>query len=388
LVFADKRLLDSAGFHHLPKVPTVGLRGADLSGICFERCSIPGAARIGLAGSGFELALKTLQITRTLCVGLSLGAGDTTLRLAVDFALTRRLYGETVFDIPYARAALSTAFIDLMICDCVAISAARALQMCPGQSSVWSAVAKYFVPTRVENAIRDISVVLGARFYLRAGHPWNMFQKMVRDSSIVSVFEGITVVQLHALGLQLEQLTSSHDMLADAASRRLETIFSLRRPLPPFEAGQLDLFSRDGDDAVAGIPFLCDQLGSVGVSRMVLDCARNVSGQYRQLTLEIRQARGVSSRSPKLLELARRYTHIHAAACCIGFWIYNREILGDFFCREEWLLTCLDRLSSENGGMVEDPQVERELLERYRHQRLFSTIPVQLASRLKYGANG
>ena len=41
LLFADKRLLDSSGFHHLPKIRTVGLRGADLSGVCFERCAVP-----------------------------------------------------------------------------------------------------------------------------------------------------------------------------------------------------------------------------------------------------------------------------------------------------------------------------------------------------------
>ncbi len=147
-----------------------------------------------------------MQITRILCTGLCLGAADTALRLAVDFALTRRRYGEAIFSIPHARATLCNAFLDLMICDCVAISAARALHACPGQASVWSAVAKYFVPVTVESAIRDLAVVLGGSSFLRTGHPWSMFQKMARDSSIVSVFEGSTVVQLYALGLQLEQL--------------------------------------------------------------------------------------------------------------------------------------------------------------------------------------
>ena len=98
--------------------------------------------------------------------------------------------------------------------------------------------------------MRDLSVVLGARFFLRDGHPWNMFQKMVRDSSIVSVFEGSTLVQLQALGLQLEQLTTEPARPEPDLSRRLETVFSLSMPLPPFAPEQLDLFSREGDDAV------------------------------------------------------------------------------------------------------------------------------------------
>lgn len=376
LLFADKRQMDSAAFQHLPKVQTIGLRGADLSGIRFERCQLPASARIGSDGSGFELALKSLQITRTLCAGLSLGAGDTALRLAVDFAIARRLYGDSVFAIPHARATLTRAFVDLMICDAVAISATRALQTCPGQASVWSAVAKYFVPTTVENAIREIAVVLGARFFLRDGHPWSMFQKMARDSAIVSVFEGSTLVQLHALGLQLDQLTKPRQTAEDALNSRLEAVFSLKMPLARFQPEQLDLFSRDGDDAVAAIPIFCERLRSAGVSQSVLSAAQLVSREYRSLTADIGPP-DVTGRSLGRLQFARRFIRIHAAACCMGFWVYNREMLGDFFCREQWLSACLNRLYAEADVSKE---AEVELVERYRRQQLFSAVPFQLAS--------
>ena len=380
LLFVDKRLLDGAGFHHLPKVKTVGLRGSDLSGISFNHCSAPAAARIGPAGSGFDLALKALQITRILCAGLSLGAGDTALRLAVDFALMRRLYGGRVFDLPHARSTLANAFVDLLICDAVAISSARALQACPGQASVWSAVSKYFVPTMVEKVMRDLSVVLGARFFLRDGHAWNMFQKMVRDSSIVSVFEGTTMVQLHALGLQLEPLTTEPARPDPDLSRRLETVFSLNAPLPPFNPELLDLFSREGDDAVAGISLLLDQLSAAKASDALLSAVQRVSAEQKQLAAEVAQAQGLSSRSARLLQFARRFAHLHAAACCCHFWLHNRDILGEFFGREEWLSRCLNRLHAEDRTALEDGSVERELLDRYRDHRLFSAVPFQLAS--------
>jgi len=377
LLFADKRRLDAASFHHLPKVKTVGLRGSDLSGICFDRCQAPAAARIGAAGSGFELALKALQITRTLCAGLSLGAADTGLRLVMDFALTRRLYGGSVFDIPHARSTLSNAFVDLLICDCVAISAARALQACPGQASVWSAVAKYFVPATVEKVMRDLSVVLGARFFLRDGHPWNMFQKMVRDCSIVSVFEGNSMVQLQALGLQLEQLTRQ-PAISGIDLSRLETVFSLRAPLPPFDPEQLDVFSREGDDAVTGIPFLSDQIRSANASEAILNLVQRVSAEHRRLTEDVRQADGESGRSVRRLQLAKRFADLHAAACCSHFWIHNRDMLGEFVGREEWLSSCLNRLHAEGRTVVEDDYAERELLDRSRNHRLFSAVPFQL----------
>jgi hypothetical protein len=291
----------------------------------------------------------------------------------------RRLYSGSVFDIPHARSTLSNAFVDLLICDSVAISAARALQACPGQASVWSAVSKYFVPTTVEKVMRDLSVVLGARFFLRDGHPWNMFQKMVRDSSIVSVFEGTTMVQLHALGLQLDRLTTEPARPDPDLSRRLETLFSLSMPLPAFDPVQLDLFSREGDDAVAGIPLLLDQLRSAKASEATLGAVRRICAEQQRLAADVGQAQGLSGRSARLLQFAKRFAHLHAAACCCHLWIHNRDILGDFFGREEWLSSCLNRLHDEERTVVEDGCVERELLDRYRDHRLFSAVPVQLA---------
>jgi hypothetical protein len=267
-----------------------------------------------------------------------------------------------------------------MICDCVAIGAARALQVCPEQASIWSAVTKYFVPATLDSAMRDVSVVLGARFFLRSGHPWSMFQKMMRDSLIVGVFEGAGVVQLHTLALQLEHVTTAR-ISEDLLRRRLKTIFSLREPLPAFDPRQLDLMSRDGCDPVCGIPLLCEQLRSLGVSDAVLKSGETVSRRYAEFVSDIGCAQGLSERPAVMPELARRCTLLHAAACSIAFWLHNREILGDFFGREEWLSDCLNRIFADRAAIAGNAAVERELVERHRHQRLFSVVPVQLALR-------
>src|SRR5207249_2562508 len=102
---------------------------------------------------------------------------DTALRIALDFALWRRLYGARVWDIPHARATLAHAFVDLLVADCVATACARAVQAAPEQLSLFSAVAKSFVPALIEGAIRDLSIVLGARHYLREGFAAGAFEK-------------------------------------------------------------------------------------------------------------------------------------------------------------------------------------------------------------------
>ncbi|MBK7864962.1 MAG: acyl-CoA dehydrogenase family protein [Archangiaceae bacterium] len=99
----DKPALGPNAFRCLPRLPTHGIRGADISAITFD-AALPPGARLGSQGAGIELALKSLQVTRVGCSAFALGAADTALRLALDFASRRRVYGATVLDIPHARA--------------------------------------------------------------------------------------------------------------------------------------------------------------------------------------------------------------------------------------------------------------------------------------------
>ena len=75
--------------------------------------------------------------------------------------------------------------------------------------SVWSAVAKYFVPVRVEALVRELAVVPGARHYLREGHFFGHFQKLMRDNAVAGLFDGSTVINLNAISQQRGQLYES-----------------------------------------------------------------------------------------------------------------------------------------------------------------------------------
>ena len=116
MFLVEKDQLAPSSYSHLPRVKTHGIRGADISGICFDDAAIPARALIGEPGLGLELVLKGFQITRCIVPALSLGAADTALRTTLSFALQRKLYGATIFTIPHTRQTLVDAFIDLLIC--------------------------------------------------------------------------------------------------------------------------------------------------------------------------------------------------------------------------------------------------------------------------------
>jgi alkylation response protein AidB-like acyl-CoA dehydrogenase len=399
LFMVDKRELDPSQYYNLPKILTHGIRGSDMSGIGFNDCFVPDSMLLSQEGNGLELALKGFQITRALCACFSLGAADTALRTTLNFALKRVLYKKTVFALPQPRKTLVDAFLDLLICDCETIGAARGFSVIPEQFSVWAAVVKYFVSTQLETMVNNVYVVLGSRFYMRDEHDWGIFQKVLRDNSIISMFDGSTVVNLHALILQLRQLSKVRSKRTpetmEAIASRLETIFSLATAAPNFNPEKLELFGRGADDPLQGLEIAISQLEKLQAEADIDGQMLEMLIQLSNLVLEELNAHDEKiaqskfefghDQSPKLFEIAKNYCTLHAAACCLHMWIYNRQLLGDFFAKGEWLVLSIHRLLRTLRPMpysiseIYTENVAQELVRLHQTNQLFSIVPIQLA---------
>ena len=399
LFMVDKRQLDPEKYYNLPKIYTHGVRASDMSGIGFKDCFVPDSMRLREEGDGLELALKGFQITRMLCAAFSHGAADTALRTTLSFAVNRVIYHKTVMDLPQPRRTLVDAFLDILICDCETIPAARGFHIIPEQFSVWASVVKYFVTVRLEEMVNSVYVVLGSRFYMREEHEFGIFQKLLRDNSIISMFDGSSIVNLHALILQLRPLTKyrakRNSRTMSALKSRLEAIFSLEKSVPPFEPNNLELFGRGIDDSLQGLEIALDMLEGLKNSdeidpeilenllmlgNLVLEELNAHDEQISQSKFEYGH-----DQSPELFEIAKKYCTLHAASACLHTWLYNRSILGEFFARGEWLLLSLHRLLRTLRPLpytlseVYVENVAQELLKLYRENQHFSIVPFQLA---------
>ncbi|NCS25470.1 MAG: acyl-CoA dehydrogenase family protein [Microcystis aeruginosa BS13-02] len=399
LFMVDKRQLDPEKYYNLPKIYTHGVRASDMSGIGFKDCFVPDSMRLREEGDGLELALKGFQITRMLCAAFSHGAADTALRTTLGFAVNRVIYNKNVMDLPQPRRTLVDAFLDILICDCETIPAARGFHIIPEQFSVWASVVKYFVTVRLEEMVNSVYVVLGSRFYMREEHEFGIFQKLLRDNSIISMFDGSSIVNLHALILQLRPLTKyrakRNSRTMSALKTRLETIFSLEKSVPPFEPNNLELFGRGMDDSLQGLEIALDMLEGLKNSdeidpeilenllilgNLVLEELNAHDEQISQSKFEYGH-----DQSPELFEIAKKYCTLHAAAACLHTWLYNRSILGEFFARGEWLLLSLHRLLRTLRPLpytlseVYVENVAQELLKLYQKNQHFSIVPFQLA---------
>jgi alkylation response protein AidB-like acyl-CoA dehydrogenase len=362
----------------LPKIRTLGLRGHDLGGVVFEDCQLPASALIEPAGRGMEMALTTLQFTRTMVAGMALGAADTALRLALGWSRERRLYGAPIFAIPAIKGMLQGAFLDILIGECLALVTARALTLAPRRTSLWAAVTKYLVPNLSERVARDTAVVLGARSYLREGIADGVFQKITRDIAITGIFEGTQLVQLSLIASQLGQL--------ERAGRRggtpvdLDRLCDLASPAPAWDPPSTALRIADpGGDELVDRWFRWPESGPEDpkVGPRAVSALSSLREQATTLWSALAESAG-----PADLSLAHRYCVLHAAACCVEIWRCNGERMAPEAGGGEWLALCLERLASGGGpapagGALAEP-VGAWMQRQFDEGELFSIVPFEL----------
>jgi alkylation response protein AidB-like acyl-CoA dehydrogenase len=356
LVAVYKALLPSKSFSYLPKVRTLGVRGADISGISFHAAPLSPNAMIGGPSAGLEVILKSLQISRSMCASLSMGVFDTSFRCVFRFVTERTLYGKQVINLPHARRILGRAFIKLIICDCLSITAARALHVLSAQMSVISSVVKYFVPGQTDAAIDNLAVAFGARHYLREEYDHGIFQKMMRDSRLVFLFDGSGPVNLHSIAQQLP-LIARKTMLFDASKNieifeRLRTLFDLSAEVPSFQPELLSMSSHGRDDILCGMAWLVSELNNLAQREsadeacvMIAKYADLLRDRIRLMLDELAQPATPSE--GRLFLMAEDYCAFYASAVALYVWYYNRGNLGAHFSDGWWLVLHLAELLNE-----------------------------------------
>ncbi|MFW6689468.1 acyl-CoA dehydrogenase [Streptomyces sp. MAR4 CNX-425] len=386
LFVVDRSRTTSGRITGIPRVPTYGLRGCDISGVAFDGVRVGPNSRLGAEGEGLELALRGLLITRTFCTALSLGTGDTMLRTVCGFLSDRILYDGPASDIPYLSEGLANAYLSILAAECVGLVAMRGLHLYPGEFSVWGNVAKVAVARLVDFNGKALARALGARSYLRAIEHEGIFQKMLRDNAVVSVFDGSEPVCLDSVALQLHAMAKARLRERDEDWRPL---YDLRAELPEFDPARGSVFGRGRDAVFASLPALTDRLAglspSAGCDARRLTDLKARAEQLRQaveaLFVQVaetppRPARtagptaSAKATPTRLLRLAEDVCALHTKTAALGVWLFNRDHLGGFFAEGSWLAAVLARPqvhAYETGDL--EPETARKLFTRLHAQR-------------------
>lgn len=393
LFVVSKSDLDCRRYYNLPRVKTHGLRGCDISGIGFRDCEVPPDSRVGAEGYGLELALKAFQVTRTFCTALSLGVGDSALRLTTDFAINRKLYSASVLALPHAREVLANAYLSQLIGECTSIVAARGLHLYTSQYSTWSSIAKVQVTHLVDHACQQLAGILGARYYLRERHHEGMFQKILRDGAVVSVFDGSSIVCLDSLATLLPSIAGNRqnpDRHAD-----YQPLYDLQHPLQSLPFQELDMFGRGRDAVTESLPQLIEILHLMPKDATTsIETLKELRLQAKALEADLAVLEQTILASPPQrgarngaaqFACAERFCALHSAIACLGIWLFNRNQLGHFFAEGDWLVATLARRGVANfhTGSLAPHHTEllaKQLIHQFEAQQMFSLLPWPLAA--------
>jgi alkylation response protein AidB-like acyl-CoA dehydrogenase len=359
LFFVDKE--ESRGhWDLLPKVHTHGIRGADIGGLRF-RAAPYRSEPVGGEGAALSVLLKTFAVTRTLIASVAVGACDSALRIVLDFAKSRKLYGGTVLQIPHARAVLCDSLAEHLSCEAASLAGARALHAAPEEATFWASVLKYHVPTAVERAIRELAIVLGARHYLREAHAFGMFQKIQRDVGVLGLFDGSTLVNLYNVAIHAPVIGrgAREDVPLGGAPALLGALAGV---VP----GRLSIIARSVSGADALARDALSRLSGRGraneaVLRPLLEALESESLRVRR-HLSADTLRNPFDMTPEIVELASRYARLAAKALAASVHAHAGPLRSPLLDAGDWLVVALARelpqAIESAGGTVSRRQVE------------------------------
>lgn len=397
LFLVDKEQLEPGRYTDLPKVPTYGIRGAAIGGIAFHDAPLSDDALVGGTGQGVEIILKSLHVTRTGCVAMSLGAGDHALRLAAEFtARTRTESGHSLAELPAVRRELGEATATLLLAEATSLVAVRSVHALTGEMSVVSAVAKASVPAYVDDLIARLFHLLGPHGLAGSGDPHGEFAKVERDHRIIGIFDGSSLVNRNALIDQFARLARAYRKGRwDAAGLAAAT--TAHTAPGPFRTESLNLISSGGASVVASLPAAAAevrQLADDGLASGALaDLAERLRAAADRLHEDMAGARFAPRAVPvRGFELAERFELCFGAAAALHLWLRGAEHVEHAEHAEHagsgvddtWLRGCLVKALTDLGEHVDETErrVHGELADALLARPAGPGAPYSLLDRL------
>ncbi|MGW1616192.1 acyl-CoA dehydrogenase [Streptomyces sp. NPDC002285] len=357
-LFLPADLLAPGHVRMLPRFRSVGMRGVRLGGMEVAGLPVPDGVLLGAPGTGVETASRAFQVTRLALPAMSTALLDTALRVTLHHTRRRRLYGREAAAIPMVRTTLAEAFTDLLLCEALSRSAARALHLCPEAGSVHAPAVKYLVAGVLTDAVQRLSTVMGAEFYRRDGEH-AVFQKIVRDVRPVGFGHIARAACLSAL---LPQLPGLLGRARRAPAPAPAALFTPEAELPEADLPGLRLVAGGRDPLAASLGTALDEDLPTAVRPLAEEHVRGFAALCEAgATLRPREL-SITAEVP-VRELAARYTVSLAAAACLG--VQRTAPTGGFLSRPEWLQAALTRLAGMERVIPADlsPAVEDALIE-------------------------
>ena len=161
-----------------------------LARLRFSHCRISAGQRLGDAGQGFKLAMRTLDIFRTSVAAAALGFARRALDEAVQRATARKMFGHTLADFQLTQAKLADMAAAI---DAAALLVYRAAWLRDrGRTVTREAAMAKMVATESAQQVIDSAVQIFGGLGVVSEVP---VERLYRDIRALRIYEGATEVQ-------------------------------------------------------------------------------------------------------------------------------------------------------------------------------------------------
>ncbi len=180
----------------------MGFRGSPTREVYFDSVTIPDDRRIGAIGSGFALAMQTLDHTRITIAAQALGIAQGAFEVATKYSHERKQFGKEIFDFQGVQFMLADMAMNIAAARQLTYSAAVKSERGEKDLTFFSAAAKCFTTDVAMKVTTDAVQVLGGYGYV-SDYP---VERMMRDAKLTQIYEGTNQVQRVVMARHLDDL--------------------------------------------------------------------------------------------------------------------------------------------------------------------------------------
>ncbi|NLT31563.1 MAG: acyl-CoA dehydrogenase [Propionibacterium sp.] len=177
----------------------LGIKGSPTREVYFDNVRIPASRMIGEPGTGFGLAMTTLDHTRVTIAAQAVGIAQGALDYALGYVQQRKQFGKPISDFQGVQFMLADMGMQIEAARQLTYAAAARSERSDADLTYFGAAAKCFASDVAMQVTTDAVQLLGGYGYTQ-DYPC---ERMMRDAKITQIYEGTNQVQRVVMSRQL-----------------------------------------------------------------------------------------------------------------------------------------------------------------------------------------
>jgi len=179
------------GFSFGKKEDKMGIRGSSTRELIFDNCRVPVENLVGREGTGFMVAMKTLDKSRPMVAAQAVGIAQGAYEEAAKYAKERIQFGKPISAFQGVQFMLADMATQIEAARALVMATARLIDSGAKRYAKESAMCKVFASDVAMKVTTDAVQILGGYGYMKE-YP---VEKMMRDAKITQIYEGTNQVQ-------------------------------------------------------------------------------------------------------------------------------------------------------------------------------------------------